>query len=61
MTKDEYNEIVQGLGWSINQSGRELGVSTRQAHRYANGHAPIPEPVARLLRLRSDSGANHSH
>ncbi len=33
---------------------RDIGVSVRQMARYAAGDTPIPEPVAKLIRIFSD-------
>lgn len=51
MTREEYLAAIKQLGFSQIRAGRELGVSPRHAQRLASGETPIPQPVAKLLRL----------
>ena len=51
MTAEEYRAALKTLGLSIVASAEHLGLSPRQAQRYANGTAAIGNPVAKLLRL----------
>jgi hypothetical protein len=50
MTSKEYRKTCDKLGISIYASARVLGISLRQAQRYAAEEAAIPETVAKLLR-----------
>ena len=51
MKQTEYNRLCERLGLSKQGAQADfLGVSIRTAHGYANG-SPIPEAVAKLLRL----------
>ena len=51
MTDDEYEAARAALGCTHVRIAETIGVSVRTSFRYANGHAKIPEPTARLLRL----------
>jgi hypothetical protein len=59
MTARQYRRAVEELGISVYRSAQVLGVSLRQAQRFAAGETPVPRPVAKLLRLslpaRTDS------
>lgn len=50
MTKNQYNKAREVLGLSI-VGASALGVSRRQAQRIAAGDAPVPGPLAHLIRL----------
>jgi hypothetical protein len=50
MTANQYRRALEELELSQARAAEWLSISTRTAHGYANG-APIPEPVAKLLRL----------
>ena len=51
MTGPEFNAACEAVGLATQgQRAAFLGVSLRTAHSYSNG-APIPEAVAKLLRL----------
>jgi len=50
MTAKEYRRALEQLELSQSEIARRLGISLRSAHGYAN-NKPIPEPVAKLLRL----------
>ena len=50
MTRSEYRNARETLGWTDPQMAKVLGLSRRSPYRYAEG-ATIPEPSARLLRL----------
>jgi len=56
MTRNQYLEALKRLGLSHQGAGRMLGVSPRQAQRFASGESPIPPPVARLLWLMEYEG-----
>ena len=51
MTRTQYRAAIERLGLSIVGAAKVLGVSRRQAQRFASGESPVPEPVAKLLRL----------
>ena len=50
MTPRQYEAAIAALGLSQAGAAKWLGISLRASHGYANG-APIPEPIAKLLRL----------
>lgn len=56
MTKNQYRGARKRLEQTIVGFGRVLGLSPRQAQRIDAGHAPVPEPVARLIRLIEVTG-----
>jgi hypothetical protein len=51
MTPTQYRAVLKALGLSINGAGRFLGIAPRSSHGYARGEYPVPEVVAKLLRL----------
>lgn len=53
MTNAQYRKLLSDLGLNIVEAGRVLGVSPRQAQRYAAKGA-IPVPVAKLMRLMAE-------
>lgn len=50
MTPDQYRAALAKLGLTQLEAAQMLGISLNSAHGYANNR-PIPEPVAKLLRL----------
>ena len=50
MTEKQYNQAREVLGLSI-VGASVLGISRRQAQRIAAGDAPVPGPLANLVRL----------
>jgi hypothetical protein len=50
MTPAQFRKALDDLGLTQAQAAEWLGISIRAAHGYANG-APVPEPIAKLLRL----------
>jgi hypothetical protein len=50
MTALQYRKACATLGISVYKSGEVVGVTKRQAYRYASGETPVPEIVAKLLR-----------
>ena len=50
MTNAQYRKLLKHLDLNAQEAGRVLGVSRRQAQRYATDDA-IPAPVAKLMRL----------
>lgn len=53
MTPEQYRKTLDRLNLSIVGAAPVLGVSPRQAQRYAAGD-PIPGPVSKLLRIMVD-------
>lgn len=51
MTANQYRAAIDRLNLSQAQAAVFLGVSLKQSQRWANAHAPVPEAVAKLLRL----------
>ena len=51
MTPAEYRTAIQALGLSQVAAGRWLDVDPRTSRRWASGDVPVPESVAKLLRL----------
>lgn len=51
MTAEQYKRAIKALGLSQERAGTWLGVSMRASQGWALGEHPIPEPVAKLLRL----------
>lgn len=51
MTPLEYKLAIKALGLTQVKAGTWLGISPRTSQGYALGEYPIPEPVAKLLRL----------
>lgn len=50
MTAKQFNDALRKLDLSVYAAAARLGLSLRQAQRIAGGHAPVPRPVALLLR-----------
>ena len=53
MTNAQYRLLLEHLGLNAQEAGRVLGVSRRQAQRYATKDT-IPAPVAKLMRLMAE-------
>jgi hypothetical protein len=51
MTPNQYRSAIEKLGLSQVRAAAFLGVSVRSSHGYARGEYPVPEAVAKLLRL----------
>jgi hypothetical protein len=51
MTAKEFNAALGRLDLSVYASAPALGISLRQAQRYSREEAPVPQPIAKLLRL----------
>lgn len=51
MSPAQYKAAIASLGLSQQRAGDWLGVSPRTSQGWAIGEYPIPEPVAKLLRL----------
>jgi hypothetical protein len=51
MTPTQYKAAIKALGLSQERAGVWLGLGKRTSQGYALGEYPVPEPVAKLLRL----------
>lgn len=51
MTPDQYKNHIKKLGLSQERAGAFFGVSPRTSQGYALGEYPVPEAIAKLLRL----------
>lgn len=51
MTPNQYKTAIKSLGLSQEKAGDWLGIGRRTSQGYALGEYPVPEPVAKLLRL----------
>ena len=51
MTKNQYRTAIEKLELSQVRAAAFLGVSPRTSQGYALGEYPVPEAVAKLLRL----------
>lgn len=51
MTPTQYRAAIKALGLSQERAGVWLGISPRTSQGYCLGEYPVPEPVAKLLRL----------
>ena len=51
MTGEELRDVLEYLGLTQDEAARMLGISRRSVISYCTGHHPVPEPIARLLRL----------
>jgi hypothetical protein len=47
----QYKAAIKALGLSQERAGGWLGIAPRTSQGYALGEYPVPEPVAKLLRL----------
>ena len=50
MSTAEFRKSLRYLGVTPYKIASRLGVSLRQAHRYASGETGVPGPVAMVLR-----------
>ena len=51
LTPTQYRAAIAKLGLSQERAGLWLGIGKRTSQGYALGERPVPEPVAKLLRL----------
>jgi hypothetical protein len=51
VSPSQYKAAISALGLSQERAGEWLGISPRTSQGYALGEYPVPEPVAKLLRL----------
>jgi hypothetical protein len=57
VTKAQYRTALKKLGITTVVGASILGISKRQAQRYdADDKTPIPEPLAKLMRLMIKQG-----
>lgn len=60
MTNAQYRNLLETLGLNVVEAGRVLGISPRQAQRYAANDA-IPAPIAKLVRLMVENNIDPNH
>jgi transcriptional regulator with XRE-family HTH domain len=51
VTPNQYRNAIEKLGLSQVRAAAFLGISPRTSQGYALGEYPVPEAVAKLLRL----------
>lgn len=51
MTPNQYRKALEALKLSQVRAGAFLGISSRTSQGYALGEYPVPEAIAKLLRL----------
>jgi hypothetical protein len=51
MTPNQYKAALKALGLSQERAGDWLSIGRRTSQGYALGEYPVPEPIAKLLRL----------
>lgn len=51
MTPKQYKAAIKALGLSQERAGEFFGVAPRTSQGYAIGEYPVPEAIAKLLRL----------
>jgi hypothetical protein len=51
MTPTQYKSAIKALGLSQHLAGDWLGIGRRTSQGYALGEYPVPESIAKLLRL----------
>jgi hypothetical protein len=51
MSKAQYRVALKKLGISHIGAGKVFGLYHRHAQRFATGKSPVPEPLAKLIRL----------
>lgn len=56
MKPGRFRQLRKRLGWTLIQTGEELGVHPQTVWKWENGKQPIPETAAKLLRLRAADG-----
>ena len=60
MTNAQYRKLLADLGLNVVEAGRVLGISPRQAQRYAAG-GTIHPTVAKLMRLMAEKNIDPKH
>lgn len=56
MTSAQFRQALSALGLSQGEAAKFLGVNLKTAWNWANDAAPIPEAVAKLLRVMVSKG-----
>jgi hypothetical protein len=51
MSRAQYRAALKKLGISHVGAGKVFGLYHRHAQRFATGESPVPEPLAKLIRL----------
>ncbi len=51
MSKTEFRQALKALGTTPHKVAGDIGVSRRQAYRYASGETDIPPAMAILVRM----------
>ena len=51
MTPAQYKNAIAALDLSQERAADWLGIGRRTSQAYAIGESPVPEPIAKLLRL----------
>lgn len=51
MTKAEFRQALKTMGTTAHKVASDIGVSQRQAYRYASGETDIPPAMAILVRM----------
>jgi hypothetical protein len=51
MDKSEFNQALKRLGTTPFKIAADIGVSQRQAYRYASGETEVPPAMAILVRM----------
>ncbi len=51
MTKTEFRQALKAMGTTPHKVADDIGVSRRQAYRYACGETAIPPAMAILVRM----------
>lgn len=60
MTNAQYRDLLEHLDLTVTGASPVLGISPRQAQRYAANDA-IPGPIAKLMRLMVENNINPNH
>lgn len=51
MSPTQYRKAIEAMGLSQAKAGEFFGISPRSSQGYALGEYPVPESIAKLLRL----------
>lgn len=60
MTNAQYRDLLEHLDLTVTGAGPVLGISPRQAQRYA-ANDTIPGPIAKLMRLMVENNITPNH
>jgi len=58
MTKEDFRLALEMVELSHEGCARWLDITSRQVRRWLSGESPVPESVAKLLRLAIKLGLN---